>query len=225
MPALTRTTSSSRVHVEPSLVLLVACAVACGPRQDARTAREETVPGGLAYRVEVDSTRLRRGSGLSAVASVGQLVEDGLSRFFRVQSGPAGNDAERQIVAESPAPGYGVRAIIEQRADDFCMVIIEAVRLRPDGPPVPTPLAPYSVHFAMEAVHAAVSALHPVNWPVMTTERFDLLRKQAAALAAAGEDPPIDEPAFAHTPRPLHRADDPPRYYAPRPEGSTLRGQ
>jgi hypothetical protein len=222
-----------RSWFQPRIVLVVAwplvaavggTGTGCAAKVEAKIAHEEAAAPALTYRTQIDSTRLRRGTGLSAVASVTTLVEDGLSRFFRVRSSQVANsDASRELVAESPAPGWGVRATIEQRPDDFCLVTLEAVSLPAAGPPMATAQAPYSVHFGMHAVRSALAALRQVAWPVLSQETFDVLRKQATALAQSGEDPPIDEATFAHAPRPLQRADDPPRYYAPPQEGSTLR--
>ena len=144
---------------------------------------------------------------------------------FSIKYGASNDsDAFREIVAESPAPGYGVRATVEQRPDDFCAVSLEAVTFSSEGAPTPVTSAPYSVHFGLAAVRAALASLRAVSWPVMTQETFDTLRKQATVLAQSGSDPAIDEATFAHAPRPLQRADDPPRYYAPPLDGSSLRG-
>jgi hypothetical protein len=208
-------------------LLLIAAPIVwsgCAAKVDSKVAREEAQVQGLTYRMQIDSTRLKRGTGLGAVPAVAELVEDGLSRFFRVQprSGPQG-DTQRVIVAESPAPGWGVRATVEQRPDDFCLVTLEAVTLPKDGTPTPTITAPYSLHFGLHAVRTALGALRQVAWPVMDTQTFDVLRKQATQMAAEGQDPAIDEATFAHAPRPLQRADDPPRYYAPPQDGRDLR--
>jgi hypothetical protein len=221
-----RSPTLSRVAL--ALALPMAAGAGCAAKVESKIAREEATAPALTYRIQVDSTRLRQGNGLSAVGSVANLVEDGLSRFFRLRprKGPD-SEVARVLIAESPAPGFGVRATIEQRPDDFCLVTIEAVRLpsqgEGEGAPAPTPQAPYSVQFGMHAVRTALGALRQVAWPVMTQETFDLLRKQATELAQSGEDPPIDEATFAHAPRPLQRADEPPRYYAPPQEGTTLR--
>src|SRR4051812_22770413 len=80
---------------------------ACAAKVESKVAREESQVQGLTYRMQIDSTRLKRGTGLGAVAAVAELVEDGLSRFFRVRAktSPQG-DQQRVIVAESPAPGW-----------------------------------------------------------------------------------------------------------------------
>jgi len=196
------------------LMLCALITAACAAQVDSRVTREEVSSAYLSYRLNVDSTRLRKGSGLPAVDAVMQLVEDGLSRFFRV--GPrTSRGSSTELIGEAAALGYGVRATVERRPDDFCLITLDAVQLR-DGGAVSTTAAPYSVHFGLAAVRTALQTLQTPAWPSMTEATFEILRKQASELAAAGQDPPIDEATFAHTPRPLQRADEPPHYYAPK---------
>jgi hypothetical protein len=209
-----------------ALGFLLSAVSACKPPPDVRTVREEAAPAGLSYHLQIDSTRLRRGTGLGAVAAVAALLEDNLSRFFQVHPAPpTPNETSREIIGESPAMGYGVRAVVEQRPDDFCAVTIEAVKLDGAAPPIATTLAPYSVHAGIAAVRSAMSSLRSASWPIMTTETFNTLRKQATALGSSGDDPPIDDATYAHAPRPLQRPDDPPQYYAPPQNANTMRGE
>ncbi len=197
----------------------------CARPPDARTMHETGAMQGLSYLIQIDATRLVRGSGLPAVAAVAQLVEANLGVFFRVTpSATAANEARREIVADSPAPGYGVRAIIDARPDDYCLVAIDVVRIEAGKPPELAQLAPYSVHFGIATVRASLSALRPLNRPALTNERFQTLRKQATDRARDGLDPAIDEQSYARTPRPLEN-NDAPRYYSPPLEPSTVRGQ
>ncbi|HVS17787.1 MAG TPA: hypothetical protein VMT18_04240 [Planctomycetota bacterium] len=198
----------------------------CAHHPEARSAKEAPQASGLRYTMQVDATRLTRGTGLPPVTAVGQLVEDNLLRFFRlVPDPPPGTATRRELLAEAPAPGYGVRILIEARPDDYCVVGMEAVALR-DGVVGARPsLVPYSIHYALGAIRNALSSLRTVTLPVLAPARFDELRKQAAELAARGEDTPIDDHTFARTPRPLERPDEPARYYAPAAGGSLRREQ
>ena len=216
----------SMLHRHEARASLVALALAlagwgaCAAKPEARVAREIVAPKGLTYRIELDSTRLRRASGLSSVAAVAELVEDNLSRFFKLpdapaKDGPAPDERMREIIAEAPAPGFAVRATIEQRPDDYCMVNLEAVALTPGSAPTTALEAPYSVHFGLAAARSAIQEMRPGSWPVLSAERFTILRQQATELAARGEDASMDEATFARTPRAIERADDPPRYFAP----------
>jgi hypothetical protein len=202
----------------------IASLAACAHHADAVTVREVSAPAGLRYGLEIDGTRLSRGSGLPPVAAVAQLVEQNLAAFFRLVPGKPGapSDERREILAEAPAPGYGVRVVIEARPDDFCHVSIDVVTLK-DGKTDWTTLAPYSVHYGVSAVRAAMDALRAPNRPLLAPDRFDALRKQATELRAQGKDPAIDDAEFARTPRPLEKLDEAPRYYAPVTEPSTVR--
>ena len=194
----------------------------CAHPPDARTVHETGVTQGLSYIIQIDATRIERGTGLPAVQAVGQLVEANLAAYFHVRPDrqPA-TASRREIIAESPAPGYGVRATIEARPDDYCLVALDVVRLEGVKAPELAMLAPYSVHFGIWSARGALGSLRPPNRPPMSIERFATLRKQASELALAGRDPAIDERAYARTPRPLEN-NDAPRYYAPFDEPSTV---
>ena len=114
--------------------------------------------------------------------------------------------------------------MVEERPDQYCFITLDVVSLRPDGAMAEVSLAPYSVHFGIDRVRAALSSLRHTSRPTMSTARFDDLRAQASALAAKDEDPPIDAATYARTPRPLDNLDDAPRYYAPSTTKNTLRG-
>ncbi len=224
---LRRTLSRIVVGGFPRLALGVTLAVAlgCAHRPDAKTVHEAVTHEGLTYTLEIDATRLEHGTGLRSVAAVSRLLEDNLTRFFRVTAEGAQSEQRRELIAESPAPGYGVRAIVEARPDDYCVVSMQAVRLREGAPPEAVERAPYSLHYGLTAVRAALSSLRTLSRAPLTAARFAALRRQASELATRGEDPPLDEAAFAHAPRPLDRSDEEPRYYAPSDAPSTLRGE
>ncbi len=203
--------------------LLLSPAAGCAHHADAVTLREVSAPSGLRYGFEIDATRISRGTGLAPVPAVAKLLEENLVSYFRVMPAQAApSDTHHEIVAEAPAPGYGVHAVIEARPDDFCHVSIDVVTLKGGKSEVAT-LAPYSVHYGLAGVRMAMSALRGPNRPPLAVERFDLLRKQATELADKGQDPPIDDSEFARTARPLERLDEAPRYYAPVKEPSTVR--
>lgn len=209
----------------PSILLSgILLSTACARPHDARTVREVGRTENLIYNLQVDSTRLVRGTGLNPVAAVTRLVEENLAVYFRVSPKGSTTDGERrELVAEAPAPGYALHVTIEGRPDDYCLIAIDVVRLGPDGAMEPVQGAPYSVHYGLAMVRMALSSLRPATRAAMSTARFMELRTQAAALAQRGADPAIDEATFARTPRPLERADDAVRYYAPSESGSAIR--
>jgi hypothetical protein len=222
--ALTRALRSAAHPLTLAIWTSLLGAPGCAHRTELRSASERPAVAGLRYTLQIDATRLTRGTGLPPVAAVAQLVEDNLLRFFRLRGDqPPGDAVRREMLAESPAPGYAVRVLIEARPDDYCLVGLETVQLREGQPSTAVTLVPYSVHHALQAIRASLAALRTVPRPPLSPDRFETLRKQASELAARGEDPPIDDATFARTPRPLEKMDEPARYYAPSQTESTLR--
>ncbi len=207
--------------------ILVACllgpSAGCAHHADAVTVREVREAVGLRHGLEIDTTRISRGTGLPPVAAVTRLLEENLLAFFRLMptSVPA-TEMRSEILAEATAPGYGVRVVVEARPDAFCHVSIEVVTMK-EGRTETAQTAPYSVHYAVSGVRGAMVGLRGPNRPPLGADRFDTLRKQATELRARGTDPAIDEAEFARTPRPLERLDEAPRYYAPVDSPSTVR--
>lgn len=199
-------------------------ATGCAHRVETHVTREVARPEGLSYAMQVDATRLEHGSGLGPVAAVTALVQENLAAFFRERpSGSQGTD-RRELVAEAPAPGYGVHVVIELRPDDYCFVTMEIVHWRGDGVMEAVSLAPYSVQFGVRAMRDAIGALRNTRRPPLTPAAFDSLRAQAAELAQQNADPPLDETSFIRAPRSLSASDEA-RYYAPPTDnGATLRG-
>ncbi|MEO6950353.1 MAG: hypothetical protein ABI321_00965 [Polyangia bacterium] len=208
-----------------ALVCTLATSAGCAHSVDKEVTREVARPDGLTYTMQVDATRLEHGSGLGPLAAVTGLVEEDLAAFFRERPSTTQGATRREIVAEAPAPGYGVHVVIEARPDDYCVVVLDIVRWKDDGSMETVKLAPYSVQFGVRAIRDALSALRNTRRPPLTLERFDSLRAQATELARQNADPPLDETNFARAPRSLSGSDEA-RYYAPPTDnaGRDLRG-
>jgi len=197
----------------------------CAHKEEVKATNEVTQSDKLSYTMQLDATRLVRGTGLSPVVASSRLVEEDLASYFQVREVPGGTDARRELIAEAPAPGYGVHAVIEERPDQYCFLSLDVVAIGADGAMTGVSVAPYSVHFGVDKVRAALSSLRGTNRPAMSKARFDDLRAQARELASRNEDPAIDASTYARTPRPLDNLDDAPRYYAPSTTRNTLRGE
>ena len=209
------------------LALALVCTLGssgCAHRVETHVTRDVARPEGLSYTMQVDATRLEHGSGLGSIAAVTALVEEDLAAFFRERPVTSQSPTRRELIAESPAPGYGVHIVIEARPDDYCFVAIDIVRWKADGAMEIVSLAPYSVQFGVRAVRDALSALRNTRRPPLTPARFESLRAQATELARQNADPLLDETSFARAPRSLSASEDA-RYYAPPTDnGSDLRG-
>lgn len=203
----------------------LATSVGCAHTVDKQVTREVARPDGLGYTMQVDATRLEHGSGLGSVAAVAALVEEDVAAFFRERPAAPQSTTRREIIAEAPAPGYGVHVVIEARPDDYCFVAIDIVRWKNDGSMETASLAPYSVQFGVRAIRDALSALRNTRRPPLTPARFDSLRAQATELARQNADVPLDETSFVRAPRSLSASDEA-RYYAPPTDNASrdLRG-
>ncbi len=187
----------------------------CAQPPEARTAHEVTAASELVFTANVDASRIERGTGLAAVPALVRLLEDELAPFFRAAAKGAATNEHAEIIAEAPAPGYAVRAVVDARPDDFCVVTLAIVRLLDGNATQDVSLAPYSLHFGFTAVRRALVSLSSISRPALDDATFASLRKQASEARARGDDQPMDQSTFARTPLPLERSDQPPHYFAP----------
>jgi hypothetical protein len=164
-------------------------------------------PPTLGRALDVDPLRLERSAG-EGPWRVAALVEKHLATVGVVHPGRAAGEAIL-LDAALPTPGYALTARLETRGEGFCRVRLE---IESDGKPVAT--APWWAIDALERVYAGVGSLDLPRLPALDDLTFARLRTEAAELARAGQDPPLDRAGYIHAPRPI-TAGGPQNYYAP----------
>lgn len=194
------------------LLPLVLCAACAHPPEPKPVIAPEPPPT-LGRSLDVDPLRLARSAGEGPLR-VAALVEKHLATVGVVHPGRAAGEAIL-LDATLPTPGYALTARLEARGEGFCRVRLEVER---DGKPVAA--APWWAIDALERVYTGVGSLEPPPLPPVDDLTFARLRTEAAELARAGQDPPIDRAGYIHAPRPI-TAGGPEHYYAP-PSGPSV---
>ncbi len=200
--------------------VVVASATGCAVREAKVTDSAESAQQRIAHSLDIDTTRLA-GSGGDGYHVVEQLVTKHLATIGQLRA-PRVTQERIEVIADLPTPRHALRAKIEKRPDDYCLLVIEAVRFDDDKETV-VPEAPWWVIDALETVYREVRELGAPRRPAMSKDRFEQLRAQAEEFGAKGQDGPITPTAYVRSPHPIGRGDDAP-YWAPASQAtSTLR--
>jgi hypothetical protein len=193
----------------------------CGHVQDAEVVSSYEPRATLGQAFTADTTRLVPNTAATANVegenALAQLIDSQFAVVGQVRpdkpiKNPDGTTT-LELAVDLPAPGWALRARLQQKPEQMCFVLLEPIATQPNEHAVNA--APWSVQDAYETVRRrAVALLQPKLAP-MDAARFARLRSEAADAAAHGIDPALPPSEFVRVPRPINREGEEMPYYTP----------
>jgi hypothetical protein len=194
-----------------SSCLLLVVAAACGHAHEAEVVSSYETRATLGQTFTADTTRLGPSAEAGQKALVA-LLDEQLAAVGQLRPDKVTAD-HIDLVADLPAPGWALHVRVTPKAELLCLVMIEPIATQPNDHAVDS--APWSVQDAFESVRRRAPTLLPSKLPPMELARFQRLRSEAEAAAAAGRDPLLSSSEFVRVPRPITNEGADASYYTP----------